>query len=155
MQKKPTSYRELDDHVIIERTQPIDSSDTGDEDTVHKRMREDETEYSPSDNNDEEEYNEDEDELETPTAANADRLYHDDRQYQSVEFYNAEKRLIDRYEDVSDGVKADISPDPLVIGHGIGGKYIPIMARLAEARRWSKRRQTCLSSPDLTAIHNE
>jgi len=26
-----------------------------------------------------------------------------------------------------------------VIGHGIGGKYIPIMARLAEARRWSKR----------------
>jgi hypothetical protein len=42
-----------------------------------------------------------------------------------------------------------------VIGHGIGGKYIPIMARLAEARRWSKRRQTCLSSPDLSAIHNE
>jgi hypothetical protein len=42
-----------------------------------------------------------------------------------------------------------------VIGHGIGGKYIPIMARLAEARRWSKRRQTRLSSPDLTAIHNE
>jgi len=42
-----------------------------------------------------------------------------------------------------------------VIGHGIGGKYIPIMAHLAEARRWSKRRQTCLSSPDLTAIHNE
>ena len=29
-----------------------------------------------------------------------------------------------------------------VIGHGIGGKYIPIMARLAEARRWSKRWQT-------------
>jgi len=26
-----------------------------------------------------------------------------------------------------------------VIGHGIGGKYIPIMARLAKARRWSKR----------------
>ncbi len=42
-----------------------------------------------------------------------------------------------------------------VIGHGIGGKYIPIMARLAEARRWSKRRQTCLPSLDLTAIHNE
>jgi hypothetical protein len=42
-----------------------------------------------------------------------------------------------------------------VIGHGIGGKYIPIMARLAEARHWSKRRQTCLSSPDLTAIHNK
>jgi len=42
-----------------------------------------------------------------------------------------------------------------VIGHGIGGKYIPIMARLAKARRWSKRGQTCLSSPNLTAIHNE
>ena len=26
-----------------------------------------------------------------------------------------------------------------VIGHGIGGKYIPIMARLAKARHWSKR----------------
>ncbi len=26
-----------------------------------------------------------------------------------------------------------------VIGHGIGGKYIPILARLAKARRWSKR----------------
>jgi len=26
-----------------------------------------------------------------------------------------------------------------VIGHGIDGKYIPIMARLAKARRWSKR----------------
>ncbi len=26
-----------------------------------------------------------------------------------------------------------------VIGHGIGGKYIPIMARLAKARQWSKR----------------
>jgi len=26
-----------------------------------------------------------------------------------------------------------------VIGHGIGGKYIPIMARLAKARRWTKR----------------
>jgi len=31
-------------------------------------------------------------------------------------------------------------PGPrFVIGHGIGGKYIPIMARLAKARRWSKR----------------
>ena len=38
-----------------------------------------------------------------------------------------------------------------VIGHGIGGKYIPIMARLAKARRWSKRWHTCLSSPDLAA----
>jgi len=26
-----------------------------------------------------------------------------------------------------------------VIGHGIGGKYIPIMACLAKARQWSKR----------------
>jgi hypothetical protein len=38
-----------------------------------------------------------------------------------------------------------------VIGHGIVGKDIPIMARLAEARRWSKRSQTRLTSPDLTA----
>ena len=38
-----------------------------------------------------------------------------------------------------------------VIGHGIGGKYIPIMARLAKARRWSKQWQTYLSSPDLAA----
>ena len=27
----------------------------------------------------------------------------------------------------------------VVIGHGIGGKDIPIMARLAKARRWSKQ----------------
>jgi len=42
-----------------------------------------------------------------------------------------------------------------VIGHSIGGKYIPIMARLAKARRWSKQWQTCLSSPNLAATHNE
>jgi len=42
-----------------------------------------------------------------------------------------------------------------VIGHGIGRKHIPIMVRLAKERRWSKQWQTCLSSPDLTAIHNE
>ena len=60
-----TSYRDLDDHVIFKRTRPIDSSDTGEEDTVCKRMREDEAEYSPSGGNDEEEYNEDEDELES------------------------------------------------------------------------------------------
>ena len=106
-----TSYRDLADPVIYKRTRSINSSDTGEEDTGSKRM--DEAEYSPSDKNEEEEYNEDEDELETPTAANADRLHHDDRQYQSVEFYNAEKRLIDRYEEVSGGIKADISPDPL------------------------------------------
>jgi hypothetical protein len=57
-------------------------------------MREDEEEYSPSGGDDEEEYV-------------------DVRQYQSVEFYKAEKRLIDRYEEVSGGIKADISPDPL------------------------------------------
>jgi hypothetical protein len=26
-----------------------------------------------------------------------------------------------------------------VIGHGMGGKYIPIMAHLTKARHWSKR----------------
>ena len=52
-------------------------------------------------------------------------------------------------------IKIACPPWISVIGHGIGGKYIPIMARLAEARHWSKRRQTCLSSPDLTAIHNK
>ena len=36
-----------------------------------------------------------------------------------------------------------------VIGHGIVGKDIPIMACLAKARRWSKRWQTRLTSPDL------
>jgi hypothetical protein len=51
--------------------------------------------------------------LNPSTPANADRLHLDDRQYQSVGFYKAEKRLIDRYEEVSDGIKADISPDPL------------------------------------------
>ena len=39
-----------------------------------------------------------------------------------------------------------------IIGHDIGGIVIPAkMARLAKARRWSKRWRTCLSSPDLTA----
>ncbi len=46
-------------------------------------------------------------------------------------------------------------PPASVIGHDIGGKYIPVMARLTKVRRWSKRWQTCLSSPDLTATHNE
>ena len=35
------------------------------------------------------------------------------------------------------------SPDLLLLllheSHGLGGKYIPIMVRLAKARRWSKR----------------
>jgi hypothetical protein len=33
----------------------------------------------------------------------------------------------------------NIKGDNGVIGHGIVGKDIPIMAHLAEARRWSKR----------------
>ena len=63
--KKMTSYRDLDFHVIFKRTRPIDSSDTGEEDIVCKRMREDEAEYSPSKGDDEEEYDEDEEELES------------------------------------------------------------------------------------------
>jgi hypothetical protein len=53
--------------------------------------------------------------LNPSTPASADRLHLDVCQYQSVsvEFYKAEKRLIDRYEEVSGGIKADISPDPL------------------------------------------
>ena len=39
--------------------------------------------------------------------------YQGDCQYQSAEFYKAEKQLIDKYEEVSGGIKADISPDPL------------------------------------------
>ena len=60
-----TSYRDLDDHVIFKRTQPINSSDMGEEDFVHKRMHEDEAEYSPSGGDNEEEYDEDEDKLES------------------------------------------------------------------------------------------
>jgi len=37
------------------------------------------------------------------------------------------------------GMKDEEFERYIVIGHGIGGKYIPIMARLAKARRWSKR----------------
>ena len=63
--KQPTSYRDFDDHVIYKRTRPIDSSDTGEEDIVRKRMHEDKAEYSPSGGDDEEEYDEEEDELES------------------------------------------------------------------------------------------
>ena len=56
--KQPTSYRDLDDHVIYKRTRPIDSSDMGEKDIVRKRMHEDEVEYSPSGGDDEEEDNE-------------------------------------------------------------------------------------------------
>ena len=51
--------------------------------------------------------------LNPSTPANADCLHLDDRQNQFVGFYKAEKRLYDRYEEVSGGIKADISPDPL------------------------------------------
>ena len=53
---KLTSYRDLADPVIYKRTRPIDSFDTGEEDTVSKRMGEYEAEYSPiGGGNDEEE----------------------------------------------------------------------------------------------------
>jgi hypothetical protein len=42
--KKNTSYRDLDNYVIYKRTRPIDSSDTGEEAIVPKRIREDEAE---------------------------------------------------------------------------------------------------------------
>ena len=48
-----------------------------------------------------------------PAAANTVRLHLGDRQYQSVEFYKAKKRLFGRYEEVTGGIKAGISPDPL------------------------------------------
>jgi len=35
--------------------------------------------------------------------------------------------------------ESNVNVDVLVIGHGIGGKDIPNMARLAKARCWSKR----------------
>jgi len=44
-----------------------------------------------------------------------------------------------------------MNPREPVISHGISGKDIPIMARLAKARHWSKQRQACLSSPNLAA----
>ncbi len=131
--KKMTSYRDLDDHVIFKRTQPIDFSDIGEENIVRKRICEDVAESSPSRGDDEEEYDRDEDErravssthtfcrclcfqhlvLNSSTPANVDCLHLNDRQYQSIEFYKAKKRLIDRYEEVSGGIKAKISPDPL------------------------------------------
>jgi hypothetical protein len=55
---KPTSYKDLDDPVIRKRTCSIDSSDTGEEDTVSKRM--DEAEYIPSGGDEEEEDNDNE-----------------------------------------------------------------------------------------------
>jgi len=42
-------------------------------------------------------------------------------------------------DEVHEDAKSHLVLAVPVIGHGIGGKYIPIMARLAEARRWSKR----------------
>jgi hypothetical protein len=37
------------------------------------------------------------------------------------------------------GERVESDEGATVIGHGIFGKDIPIMARLAKARRWSKR----------------
>ena len=62
MKNLSTSYRDLDNHVIYKRTRSIDSSDTGEEDNVHKRMHEDKEEYR---RDDEEEYDDDKDELES------------------------------------------------------------------------------------------
>jgi hypothetical protein len=88
---KPTSYKDLDVPVISNKARSIDSSDTGEEDTVSKRKDEDKAEYSPSRSDDKEDNN-DKDKLENPpTPANADRLRQGDRQYQSVEFYKTEK----------------------------------------------------------------
>ena len=55
MKNLSTSYRDLDNHVIYKRTRSIDSSDTGEEDTVRKRLCEDEEEYRPSGGDDKEE----------------------------------------------------------------------------------------------------
>jgi hypothetical protein len=76
-------------------------------------MREDEAEYSPSGGDDNEEENDEEEEDEDKAGPSGGDDHLDDRQYQSVGFYKAENRLIDRYEEVSGGIKADISPDPL------------------------------------------
>jgi hypothetical protein len=64
MKKKTTSYKDLDNHVIYKRTRSIDSSNTGDEDTVSKRIEEDEAEYCPSGPVNKE-YDIDEDDLES------------------------------------------------------------------------------------------
>jgi len=42
-------------------------------------------------------------------------------------------------EGIDNDISSQLSTDDSVIGHDIGGKYILIMARLAKARRWSKR----------------
>ena len=126
--KIPTSYKDLDDPVISKRMQTINSPDTGEEDTASKRMRiKDEAEYSPSDSNyddvdvDEDELescNNDDDQLKRQGHRFSNRApkqtdYQGDHKYQSVDFYKAEKQLNDRYVEVSGGIKADISPDPL------------------------------------------
>ena len=59
---KPSSYKDFDDPVISKRMRSINSSDTGEEDTVSKRM--DKVEYSPSGGDDKEEDNNN-DELES------------------------------------------------------------------------------------------
>jgi hypothetical protein len=90
--KLPTSYKDLDDHVIYKtRTPPIESSsDTGEEDTVRKRMHEDESEYSPSGEGDNEEENEEEEEDEDkvgPSGGNDEEEYDEDKdELESGEF---------------------------------------------------------------------
>jgi hypothetical protein len=89
--KLPTSYKDLDDHVIYKtRTPPIESSDTGEEDTVCKRMREDKAEYSPSGDGDNEEENDKEEEDEDkvgPSRGNDEEEYDEDKdELESGEF---------------------------------------------------------------------
>ena len=126
--KTPTSYKDLDDPVISKRMQTINSLDTGEEDTSSKRMHiKDEAEYSPSDSDYDdvdvdkgklESYNNDEDQLKRQGHRFSNRPpkqtdYQGDCKYQSVDCNKAKKQLIDRYVEVSGGIKADISPYPL------------------------------------------
>ena len=102
--------------------------DTGEEDTSSKRMHiKDEAEYSPSDSDYDdvdvdkgklESYNNDEDQLKRQGHRFSNRPpkqtdYQGDCKYQSVDCNKAKKQLIDRYVEVSGGIKADISPYPL------------------------------------------
>ena len=65
-----------------------------------------------------------------------------EEEHRHIEVVNSLKAeydmLLPRWKGVSWTAEAKLQAS-LVIGHGIGGKYIPIMARLAKARRWSKR----------------
>jgi len=48
-------------------------------------------------------------------------------------------RIMQHPENTERKIQLDSMMSVFVIGHGIDGKYIPIMAHLAKARRWSKR----------------